>query len=709
MSNISPIQALFSPNAIGVVGASSSPGKTGNFAMRSAVACGVPMYPINPSGVEEIMGHKVYAAIEDIPVENVDLFLFIIPVKALKQSLISAIGKGCRAAVIYSAGFKEAGEEGAQLEKEMRDIANVAGVKIIGPNTLGYLRAPTRLNATFEPQYSDLFKEQGDVTLLCQSGGVGVISLSAMMDQGIPLGTFVALGNRMNTEFSDMLDFFADDEYTSVVCMHVEGTEDVRAMYAAAKRCAAKKPVIVLGGGYTESGGKSAQSHTGTMASSAKVYQAAYQQAGVLQVNSVNEMINAAKMLCLNPPPKGNKVAVLTHLAGPSVLCCDKLELGGVKLAQLSLETQDALTQEHVVPEFGAPVNPIDLAAYGKTKPGLFVKGAKVLCRDPGVDGIIAVSASALADKYAPQFPIEEYGAVIRDAGMPSAMVWGAYYTDYHHEFKNFLNAGVAAYPTPEEAGIAYSNYVKYYQLKNRDMGELSEPKFDGLLNDHILSLKNDNRETLTEYESKRIIELAGIQSARTVLTKSVKETGDAADTIGYPVVLKVSADNITHKSDMGGVRLNLTCREEAEEAFDDIRTKAMAIPDSGFHGVAVQPMLPAGGIEVIIGAIQDPQAGPVVMVGLGGIFVEVLKDVSFRLAPVTANEAREMLSELKGSAAFKGIRGGKAIDEDVLSDIIVKVSHLISTQPISEIDLNPVICYGGKACIAADARVVLK
>lgn len=703
------IEAVFSPRSICVVGASSSSGKTGNFAMRAAAACGVPMYPINPSGVEEIMGHKVYAKIEDIPDDNVDLFLFVIPVKAMKESLLSAIKKGCRAAVIYSAGFKEAGEDGAALEKEMRDIANEAGVRIIGPNTLGYLRAATRLNATFEPQYSDLFKEQGKITLLCQSGGVGVVSLSAMMDQGVPLGTFIALGNRMNTEFSDMLEFFADDEETDVVCMHVEGTEDVRAMYEAARRCAARKPVIVVGGGYTEAGGKSARSHTGTMASSAKIYQAAYQQAGVLQVSSINEMINAAKLLSIAPPPKGDRVAVLTHLAGPSVLTCDKLELGGVKLAELSEETKTALEERRVVPEFGAPVNPIDLAAYGKTKPELFVRGAEVLVKDPGVDGLIAVSASALADKYAPQFPIEDFGKVFKDARMPAAIVWGAYYTDYHNEFKRFFDAGVAAYPTPEEAGIAYANFVNYYKLRDRDMGASEASDFDGGLKKYIGELADQNADFLMEHESKQIMELAGIKTSKTVLAATGTEAASAARDIGYPVVLKVAAENIIHKSDMGGVKLNLKDADDVMSAFHEIREKALKIPDSGFKGVTVQPMLEPGGTEIIIGAMHDPQAGPVVMAGLGGVFVEVLKDISFRLAPVTRSEAKEMLDELKGAALLRGVRGGNAVNEDTLAELIVRVSQLISEFPITEIDLNPVICYGGEKYYAVDARVILK
>lgn len=707
MSNKS-IEAIFSPRSICVVGASSSSGKTGNFAMRSAAACGVPMYPVNPSGVEEIMGHKVYAKIEDIPDDNIDLFLFVIPVKAMKASLLSAIKKGCKAAVIYSAGFKEADENGAVLEKEMRDIANEAGVSIVGPNTLGYLRAATKLNATFEPQYSSLFEEPGKITLLCQSGGVGVISLSAMMDQGIPLGTFIALGNRMNTEFSDMLDFFADDEETGVVCMHVEGTEDVRAMYEAAKRCAAKKPVIVVGGGYTEAGGRSARSHTGTMASSAKVYQAAYQQAGVLQAGSVNEMINAAKLLSIAPPPKGDRAGILTHLAGPSVLCCDKLELGGVKMAGLSPETQRLLAENRVVPEFGAPVNPIDLAAYGKTKPQLFVKGAEILAKDDGVDGVIAVSASALADKYAPQFPIEEYGKVLKDAGLPAVAVWGAYYTDYHNEFKRFLDAGVAAYPTPEEAGAAYANYIRYYKLRDRNIDLPAAPDFDKGLNKYINERVGKGADFLMEHESKHIMELAGVKTSKTVLATTGGQAVDAARGMGYPVVLKVAAENIVHKSDMGGVKLNLRSDAEVTAAFDDIKEKALAIKDSGFIGVTVQPMLKSGGTELIIGAMRDPQAGPVVMAGLGGIFVEVLKDVAFRLAPVTAFEAKEMLSELKGAVLLCGVRGGKAVDEDILAELIVKVSQLISEFPIEEIDLNPVICYGGQDYFAVDARVVL-
>ena len=707
MSN-NPMSAIFSPNSICVVGASSSSVKTGNFAVRSAAACGLPLYPINPSGVDEIMGYKVYARIEDIPVDQVDLFLFVIPVGAIKESLKSAIKKGCRTAVIYSAGFKEADEDGAALEAELRDMANEAGIKIIGPNTSGYLRAAAKLNATFEPQNTALLENPGKIALLCQSGGVGVIALSAMMNQGLPLGTFIALGNRMNTEFSDMLDFFADDDETDIVCMHVEGTEDLRSMYEAARRCAAKKPVIVVGGGYTEAGGKSAKSHTGTMASSVKIYQAAYQQAGVLQANSVNEMINTAKLLSIAPPPGGDRVAVLTHLAGPSTLLCDCLETGGVKLSEMSDDTKKVLVERRIIPEFVAPVNPIDLAAYGKSKPDLFVQGAEALVKDPAIDGVIAVSTSALADEYMTQFPFEEYSKVFRDAKKPAVMVWGAYYKDYYHEFKRFFDLGVAAYPTPEEAGAAYANYVKYHKLHSRDSGALADPDFCNGLKTCIQQHAGKNKGFLMEHESKEILEFAGIMTSKTLLAKTSGEAVDAARKTGYPVVLKVAAENIIHKSDIGGVILNIMDDGGVENAFDEIRGKAMKIADSGFVGVTVQPMLRQGGTEVIIGAMHDPQAGPVVMAGLGGIFVEVLKDISFRLAPVTLFEAREMLGELKGAALLDGVRGGKPVDLDALAGIIVRVSQLISGFPIDEIDLNPVICYGGKELYVADSRVAM-
>ena len=660
--------------------------------------------------MEYILGQKVYPTIADIPDDNVDLFLFALPQEAIKSSLEKAIKKGCKAAVIFSAGFKEAGDEGARLQEEIKQLANAAGVKIVGPNTLGFLRADTKINATFEPQYSDLFEHKGKIALLMQSGGVGVIALNQMMEQGIPLGTFIALGNRMNLEFYDMLEFFENDDETAVVCMHVEGTEDVRKLYEAAARCAKKKPVIVLGGGYTEAGGKGAKSHTGTMASSSAIYRAAYQQAGVLQVSSVNEMINAAKMLLLSPEPKGRDICVLTHLAGPSVLCCDKLELGGLSLAELNDTTKAALSckENKILPDFVPADNPVDLAAYGKTDPARFVRALAVLVKDAGVGGVISISASALKDEYAAQFPVEEYGQIIAQSKVPSAVVWGAYYTDYHHEFKRFYDAGIPAYPTPEEAGEAFANYVKYYTLRDRNQGSQTAPDFDLALDEFLASQLALGSDFLQEHESKLVMEYAGIDVAKTVLAANRDKAVVAADKIGYPVVLKVAADNIIHKSDMGGVKLNLACAAEVQAAYDEIEANAQKIPNAGFKGVAVEKMLPPGGQELIIGALRDPQAGPVVMVGLGGIYVEVLKDTAFRLAPVTKNEAQEMPGELKGRALLQGVRGSKPVDEDTLAELIVKVSHLISMEAIKEIDLNPVICYGGAQYCVADARVIL-
>jgi acyl-CoA synthetase (NDP forming) len=701
--------AIFAPRSICVVGASSSSVKTGSFAMRSALASNVPVYPVNRSGVEEILGQKAYKTIEDIPDNDIDLFFLVVPPKAVIPALQSAIKKGCKAAIIHGSGYKESGEEGARIQDEIQRIADEAGIRIIGPNTIGYLRAASNLNATFEPQYSDLFKEKGKITLLMQSGGIGVLSLSEMMEQGIPLGTMIALGNRLNTDLHDMLNFFAEDPETDVICMHVEGTDNLRELYEAAERCVRKKPVLVVVGGTTDGGRKGAQSHTGTMASSANIYSAAFKQAGVIQVNSVNEMINAAKMLSVAPPPKGDKICVLTHMAGPSILCCDNLIQEGLKLSDISDNTKKRLLDENVVPaEFINPQNPVDLTAYGKEQPERFTNALRILAEDKDVDGVIGVSASALADEYAPQFLIEEFGAIAKEYSLPLAMVWCAYYSDYHHEYKRFLDAGICAYPNPNEAAAAFANFVKYYKVRDKDKGEYPKLNFDPALNEYLDSCKGRENGFLLEHESKQVMEYAGIKTASGELVNDAKSAVEEALKIGFPVVLKVAADNIVHKSDMGGVKLNLSSESEVEDAFNDIKEKALAIPNSGFRGVLVQPMLPPGGTELIVGAMQDPQAGPVIMVGLGGIYVEILKDVSFRLAPVTKMEAKEMLNELKGAAILKGVRGSEAIDESTLADIIVRVSELISTQPIEEIDLNPVICYGGSKYYAADARVIM-
>jgi acetyltransferase len=699
---------MFYPNSIAVVGASSHSDKTGNYAMRSALDSGLErIYPVNAGGKREILGKKAYPSIEDIPDNNVDLFLFVVPQQHILPGLKSAIDKGCRTAVIYTAGFREIGPAGEQQQIALRDMANEAGVKIIGPNTMGYLRSDSLINATFMPAYTRLLSDKGDIAIISQSGGVASLILNQFMEQHLPLGTLVCLGNRANVDFTDFLDYFADDPHTSIIALYVEGLEDLRQFYQAAARCALKKPVLVLCAGYTEGGQKVACSHTGSMINTGRLYQTAFKQAGLLQVNGVQELADTIKIIKMCPKPKGNRVALIAPTIGPVVLAVDILEQGGLKLAELSDISKKIIVSEKMLPSFSPVHNPIDLTAAGYYDNKMYLSMVEILARDPNVDGIVAVRASSLGDDFIPPFPRAEFKEIMQRSNKPAAFIWLAPVSE-DEEFKQWMSAGVPAYPTPGRAATSFINLTRYSQIQQKTKVPGSFMGFREEVKKNIQGLIDSKQAFVLETQAKQIIELSGIKTAVAVLATNEDEAIDKAAEIGYPVALKVVAKEIIHKSDVGGVVLNLHNDEEVRLAFRQIvRNASESMANAGLQGVAVQPMLPEG-LEVIVGAVRDIEAGPVVMFGLGGIWVEALKDVSFRLAPVTPEEAKEMIKEIKGYTVIKGFRGQSAIDTDVLADLIVKISHLIDQFPIKEIELNPVIFYGESQYAVADARIIL-
>ncbi|SFN04624.1 acetate--CoA ligase family protein [Thermodesulforhabdus norvegica] len=703
----SAFDALFYPRAVAVVGASTHGGKVGNFVMRSLLASDVEkVYPVHAGGAKEILGRQAYPSIEDIPDDAVDLFLFAIPQKHILKSFEAALTKGCRGAVIYTAGFREAGEEGRRDQERLKAAADEAGVKIIGPNTLGFFRSHSLMNATFMPVLSDLFREPGSIALVSQSGGVAGFGAIRFAEDRIPLGTLVCLGNRANVEFADMLDYLAYDPHTRVVALFIEGLDDLRRFYEAALKCAAVKPVVVLGAGYTEAGRKVARSHTGSMAGAERIYEAAFRQAGLIRVHSIEELVDAAKILSLNPLPQGNRVGIITHTAGPAVLASDILARHGLVLADISGATEEALVSRGVLAPFMPPDNPVDLTTFGYLDRSLYVKVLEILARDAGVDAALAVCMSGLGDPNVETFPARQFGEVAARSGKPVVVAWGA--PGYaREEFDAWMEAGVAAYPTPERAATALANLYRSSRLRGRRRSFASPLEFPEELSDFVEDLRSSGNKILLEHQAKRMLELAGIRTAHAVLVSGEDEAASAAREIGYPVVLKIASPDIVHKSDVGGVVLNITDEEALRRAYRYMmETVARKAPDARLEGVCVQPMVPTG-TDLIVGGIRDVQAGPVVMFGLGGIWVEAIGDVAFRLAPVTEEDAREMMEEIRASAVLEGIRGSAPVNRDALARLIVTVSHLMECFSIQELDCNPVIFHNGTFTVA-DARVVL-
>lgn len=698
-------EAMFHPRAVAVVGASTHVGKVGNFVLRSALASQAEkVYPVHAGGAQEILGVKAYPSIAAIPDDHVDLFLFAIPHEHILPNFEAAIHKGCRGAVIFTAGFREAGEDGLQKQLALRRMADEANVKIIGPNTMGFYRAHSRMNATFMPVLSDFFQKKGKITVISQSGGVAGFAAIRFLEDHIPIGTLVCLGNRANVEFADMLDFCAQDAETSVVALFIEGLDDVRRFYESAVRCASRKPVVVLGAGYTAAGSQVARSHTGSMAQSEAIYEATFRQAGLVQVRTVEELVDTAKILDLAPPPRGNRVAMITHTAGPAVLASDVISRKGLVLGDLSEKTKKALVSRNMLAPFMPPGNPVDLTTFGYLDRRLYVDVLELLGADPGVDAVLAICISGLGDPGVVPFPVEAFGRKARESGKPAVFVWGAP-SGAKEEFQAWMQAGIAAYPTAERAAAALANlYAASRHVAEVPLSDASE-RFSRELNALVDDLRASGAPMVLEAEAKRVLEGAGLRTARTFVAKDEEEAVAAARTLGFPVAMKIASPDIVHKSDVGGVKLGIGDEASLRRAFRDMMEQVRsACPGARILGTAVQPMVPEG-TEVIVGGYRDIQAGPVVMFGLGGIWVEALKDVAFRLAPVSETEARRMIEEIRGAKVLDGIRGKSPVNKEALVSLICTLGRLMDQLPIQEIDCNPVIFHGDTYTIA-DARM---
>ena len=705
--DLEAFRAMFNPRSVAVVGASTQSGKIGNFVLRSVLASSVDrVYPVHAGGADRILGVKAYASIDAIPDDQVDLFLFAVPQQHILPSFEAAVAKGCRAAVIFTAGFREAGEGGRRDQEILKKLANDAGVKIIGPNTMGFYDAHSGINATFMPVLSDLLRTPGNIALVSQSGGVAGFGVIQFVENHVPLGTLVCLGNRANVEFADMLYYFAQDPHTSVIALFIEGLDDLRHFFEAARYCAAVKPVVVLGAGYTDAGRKVAKSHTGSMAVSQALYEAAFRQAGLLQVRTVEELVDTAKILAMSPPLKGNRVGMITHTAGPAVLASDILAKHGLVLADLDDTTKKTLISEKMLAPFTPPTNPVDLTTFGYLDRRLYVEVLDLMGRDSNVDATLAICISGLGDPNVEPFPMRDFGKVATQYGKPVAVVWGAP-VDAHQEFTAWMEAGVPAYPTAERAATALANLCRASKRKKAKESRESLPSFPKELVELVHKKQSSGRYYLLEHEAKQILELAGIRTTRSILAVNEDEAVFAARQIGYPVALKIASVDIVHKSDVGGVMLGISDEEMLRRSFRRMmESVAQRVPSARIEGICVQNMVPPG-TEIIVGGVRDPQAGPVVMFGLGGIWVEMLKDVVFRLAPITKEDAWEMIEEIQGASILDGFRGSKPVNKKLLVQLIVAISHIMDRLPIQELDCNPIIFHDDIYTVA-DVRMVI-
>jgi acetyltransferase len=700
------LDKVFNPQTVALIGASDVEGSVGYAIVKNFTQSGYAgkVYFVNIKKAE-ILGVKTYPTIDQIP-DQIDLAMIATPAKTV-PGVMEECGKAkVKGVIIVSAGFKEVGPAGKALEDQVGAIAKKYDVRVIGPNCIGILRPRINLNATF----LDKMPKAGNVAFLSQSGALGSAILDWAIHENIGFSNFVSVGSMIDVDFGDLIDYFGSDPKTKSILMYVEGITQARKFMSAARHFARTKPIIVVKSGRFSESAKAAASHTGSLSGSDEVYDAAFKRAGVVRVNEIADLFNAAEVLGTQPLPKGNKVAIITNAGGPGVMATDALIGFGGQLAKISQKTIDTLNG--VLPAFWSHGNPIDV--LGDAKADRYKAAMDVALNDENVDGILVIfTQQAVSESVQIAKDIVE---LVRSKPyqnktiVTSFMGFGAV-----QEANSILNANnIPTYSTPEQALKTYM-YMYNYQRNIEDLYETPEelPVDASPPKRPILAiLKNaiaEDREILTEDEAKKILKYYNFPVVRTAVANNVDEAVAFATEMGFPVVLKILSPQIIHKSDAGGVILNVNSAREVRDAFELLIQRATAYnPSAQIIGVTVQPMVEKRGQEVIIGGKTDPVFGPVIIFGMGGVGVELFKDVSIGLPPLNTTLIKRMMEETKVYRLLKGYRGSTAVDLKRLDETILQFSQLLTDFPqIKEIDINPLLISDKDATIL-DARIVI-
>jgi len=709
------LDAIFSPKSMAVVGASATPGKVGHDIFVNILKGGYQgvLYPVNPSA-NAISSVKAYPTISDIP-DSLDLAMIIVPPKASIQAVKDAIAKGVKGLVIVSAGFKEVGPEGAAIEKQIVALCRESGVRLVGPNCLGVINplGNVRLNASFSAR----MPKSGNVSFISQSGALCTAVLDFAADRDFGFSKFISIGNKADVDEVDLLHYFHDDPDTEVIMIYVEELQRGQEFIETAKEITGgdrPKPILVIKSGRTSAGAQAAASHTGSLAGSEAIYDAIFAQSGVIRVESIDELFDFAMAFAYKNEnalgkmrrkvPLGNRVAIVTNAGGPGIVATDMTVVSGLSLAKFSDDTIEAL--KTYLPATANVNNPVDV--IGDAAQDRYENALTTVIKDEGVDGAIVI--------LTPQSMTNVMGtaqAVVKIARRSHKPILCCFMgiIDVSAGVKYLQENGVPVYRFPEGAAKAFGAIYRYSKWLNHQILAPFEIKTDRSAAREILNQSLEQGKTyLSELEGTQLLQCYGFNVLPTVLTTSAQEAVNEAEKIGYPVVLKVVSADIIHKSDAGGVRIKLTDADAVTQAFDQIMANAKAYRgDARIDGILVQKMAPKGQ-EVILGATRYPKFGHLLMFGSGGVFVEVFKDVTFRLAPITRNSARFMVRGIKGFKMLDGFRGMPVADKTAVERMLVCLSHLVMDNPvIKELDINPLIVHPkGQGATVADCRFIL-
>ena len=700
-----PLDCIFAAKSIAVVGATEKAGSVGRTVLWNLMSTpfGGAVYPVNPTR-SSVLGIKAYPSLKALP-EKPDMFVVTTPAASVPNIIAEAADLGIPGGTIISAGFKETGAAGVELERQVLAHARRGNMRIIGPNCLGVMNPITGINATFAAGIA----RRGNVAFISQSGALCTAVLDWSIKEMVGFSAFVSIGSMLDIGWGDLISYFGNDANTKSIVMYMETIGDARAFLSAAREVALTKPIIVIKPGRTAGAAKAAASHTGSLTGSDDVLEAAFKRCGVLRVNNISDLFYMSEVLGSQPRPKGNRMTLITNAGGPGVLATDALLMSGGELSEITQETVDSLNK--ILPAAWSHNNPIDV--LGDASADLYSKTLEISGRDKNSDGLLVIlTPQAMTEATATAEKLKAFGHI---EGKPVLASWmGGNEVTAGEAILN--RAGIPTFPYPDTAARIFTQMYKHadmlraiYETPN-DTGDEDLTEGRTKANAIVAQVRKEKRAILTEYESKELLAAYGIPTVITKVAATEEESVKLANEIGYPIVLKLFSETITHKTDVGGVQLNLKDTAAVQKAFNDIKTSVtQKVGAQHFQGVTVQKMIKLGdGYELILGSSIDPQFGPVLLFGLGGQLVEIFKDRALGLPPLNTTLARRMMEQTRIHHALKGVRGRQPVDLAKLERIMVRFSQLVAEQKwIKEIDINPMFA-SAEDLVALDARVIL-
>lgn len=693
-----PLDAILRPRSIAVIGASRKRGTIAAEVFANLLRAGFPgaVYPVNPKATV-VQSVRAYASVLDIP-DPVDLAVLVVPAAEVIAAAEACGQKGVRGLLVITAGFGETGEAGRSAEKQIREVLKRYGMRMVGPNCLGVMNADPEvsLNATFAPTFPPF----GNVAFSSQSGALGLAILDRAKELGVGIAAFVSIGNKVDVSGNDLIQYWEHDPAVSVILLYLESLGNPGRFMEITRRVSRRKPIAVVKSGRTEAGARAASSHTGSLAGMDVAVDALLGQAGVIRTDTIDELFDVAMLLANQPVPRGRRVAILTNAGGPGIMATDACESRGLTVARLADETQDALRA--FLPREASVKNPVDMIASASA--ASYERALTVLLAAPDVDAVLVVFVTPLVTEAT-----DVAHAILRAAAHTDKTVLTCFMGRHGvpEAVSSLRERRLPSYAFPESAAAALARAARYGEWLATPEGTIPELSgIDAAAVSSTLRADSTGARWLRPDEVRDVLGAYGIARPGSGEAATADEAAALAARLGFPVALKLASDTVTHKTDVGGVVLDLRDEAAVREAFSAMRARLAARGlDHAMRGVLVQRMI-SRGVETFVGATRDPSFGPILGFGIGGVNVELWKDVVFRVAPLRDTDARAMIDQIRGRALLDGFRGGPRADREAIADVLLRVGRLLADHPqVVELDINPLLASEDGA-VAVDARI---